>query len=380
MEPMLDDLTTEGRNPASDRLDSLTALEIVRLMNAEDARVAEAVGQQAEAVAQAIAVITDRLGRGGRLVYMGAGSSGRLGMLDAAECPPTFSTPPEQVVGVIAGGLAAMTRAIEGAEDDARAAVADLDAIGLSGRDVLVGIATSGRTPYVLEGLKHARRVGAFAIGISCNAQSLLAAETDLAITPVVGPEVLSGSTRMKAGAATKMVLNMLSTGAMVRLGKTYGNLMVNLKATNSKLADRARRIVATLTGLNTTDAQQRLEECDGEVKTAIVAQLKGVSPEKARELLSHADGHLRMAHRPRRVTRRSPAAGRRPLDFPVARVQHIHRVNDAERMSLLAGLAGDLQQAAGVGGDRPARAPVLRMFSSLRRLSRPAISGSVRL
>ena len=291
---MLEDLTTEGRNPASDRLDSLSSLEIARLINAEDARVAEAVGREIEAIGRAIDVVAQRLQRGGRLIYFGAGSSGRLGILDAAECPPTFNTRPEHVLGIIAGGPRAMTRAVEGAEDNVEVAVADLDAVKLSAQDVLVGIATSGRTPYVVAGLKHARAIGAFAIGISCNEKSLLAAETDLAITPVVGPEVLSGSTRMKAGTATKMVLNMLTTGAMVRLGKTYGNLMVDLRATNTKLTDRAQRIVMTLTNLGSTEARQRLAECDGELKTAIVVQLRGVSPAQARELLTAAGGHLR--------------------------------------------------------------------------------------
>jgi N-acetylmuramic acid 6-phosphate etherase len=223
----VDHLETEARNPASTNLDGLTPLQLVRLMNAEDARVAPAVASQAEAVARAVEVIADRLRAGGRLVYAGAGTSGRLGVLDAAECPPTFRSPPGQVVGLIAGGPRALTQAVEGAEDHAEDAGRDLDAIGLSAADVLVGIATSGRTPYVLGALAHARRLGAFTIGLACNADAELIAHADLAITPVVGPEVLSGSTRLKAGTATKLVLNMLSTGAMVRLGKTFGNLMV---------------------------------------------------------------------------------------------------------------------------------------------------------
>jgi N-acetylmuramic acid 6-phosphate etherase len=223
----MDHLQTEARNPASTNLDELTPLELVRLMNAEDARVIPAVASQAEAIARAVEVIADRLRRGGRLVYLGAGTSGRLGVLDAAECPPTFSSPPGQVVGVIAGGPAALTRAVEGAEDHPEYAERDLDAIGLSAADVLVGIATSGRTPYVQGGLRHARGLGAYTIGLSCNPDSDLLPLVDLAITPVVGPEVLTGSTRLKAGTATKLVLNLLSTGAMVALGKTYGNLMV---------------------------------------------------------------------------------------------------------------------------------------------------------
>jgi N-acetylmuramic acid 6-phosphate etherase len=289
-------LTTEARNPASERIDTLGPLEIVRLMNAEDARVPEAVGQEAEQIAQAVQVIADRLRAGGRLVYIGAGTSGRLGVLDASECPPTFSTPPEMVVGLIAGGYGALTRAIEGAEDHPQRAVDDLKGIGLSKADVLVGIATSGRTPYVIGGLEYARQIGAFAIGLACNDGSALAGAADLMITPIVGPEVISGSTRLKAGTATKLVLNMLTTGAMVLLGKTYGNLMVDLKATNAKLIERTRRIVASLTGLSEEAAEQKLAECDGELKTAVVAHERGVTAAEARQLLIQAGGQLRRA------------------------------------------------------------------------------------
>jgi N-acetylmuramic acid 6-phosphate etherase len=293
---MLDKLTTESRNPASEGIDGLSALEIVRLMNAEDAGVAEAVGREAASIAQAIDVIADRLRHGGRLIYLGAGTSGRLGVLDASECPPTFNTPPALVVGVIAGGSAALTRAIEGAEDHPESAVADLQSVGLCERDVLVGIATSGRTPYVIGGLAYARQQGAYAIGFSCNADSQLATVSDLTIAPIVGPEVVSGSTRLKAGTATKMVLNMLTTGTMVRLGKTYGNLMVDLRATNQKLTQRSKRIVALLTNLDEPAAEEQLERCGGEVKTAIVASLRKVSPEQARQMLAAAQGHLRRA------------------------------------------------------------------------------------
>jgi N-acetylmuramic acid 6-phosphate etherase len=289
-------LTTEARNPASEKIDTLGPLEIVRLMNAEDALVPQAVGREAEPIARAIDVIADRLRSGGRLVYIGAGTSGRLGVLDASECPPTFSTPTEMVVGLIAGGYGALTRAVEGAEDNPESAVEDLKRIGLNRADVLVGIATSGRTPYVIGGLKQAREMGAYAIGLACNDGSALAAAADLMITPVVGPEVISGSTRLKAGTATKLVLNMLTTGAMVLLGKTYGNLMVDLKATNSKLVVRTRRIVASLTGLSEAEAEQKLAECGGELKTAVVAQQRGVSAEAARELLRQAGGQLRQA------------------------------------------------------------------------------------
>ncbi len=295
-DPCLSQLTTEGRNPASEAIDRLAPLEIVRLMNAEDARVADAVACQAEAIAQAMEAIAARLRDGGRLIYLGAGTSGRLGVLDAAECPPTFNTPPGLVVGLIAGGHAALTQAIEGAEDRAEAAIDDLKAVALAARDVVVGIATSGRTPYVLAGLAYARQVGAYTIGLCCNRQTALAGEADLAITPVVGPEVISGSTRLKAGTATKMVLNMLSTGAMVLLGKTNGNLMVDLRATNSKLRERSRRIVGTIGQCTPEEAEALLAQCQGEVKTAIVVHRRRVTPDQARALLGRFGGHLRRA------------------------------------------------------------------------------------
>jgi len=293
---MLHDLTTEARNPASDRIDRLSSLEIVRLMNDEDAKVAVAVAEQAEPIARAIDLIAARILSGGRLIYQGAGTSGRLGVLDASECPPTFNTPPEMVVGLIAGGSGALTRSIEGAEDDPQRGAHDLQAVDFTVADTLVGVATSGRTPYVIGGLRHARERGAVTIGLSCNAQSALARECDVHIMPIVGPEVISGSTRLKAGTATKMVLNMLTTGTMVRLGKTFGNLMVDLRATNSKLAERSRRIVSMLTGLSEGAAQRKLDECQGELKTAVVAQQRGVSAEDARNLLAAAEHHLRRA------------------------------------------------------------------------------------
>src|SRR5262245_41151370 len=292
----MDHLQTEARNPTSAELDDLTPLQIVRLMNAEDAKVIPAVASQAEAIARAIEVIADRLGTGGRLVYVGAGTSGRLGVLDATECPPTFNAPPGLVIGVIAGGPAALTRAVEGAEDHPELAARDLTEISLSGADVLVGIATSGRTPYVLGAVDHARRLGAFTIGLSCNPDADIIPRVDLAITPVVGPEVLSGSTRLKAGTATKLVLNMLSTGAMVRLGKTFGNLMVDLRATNEKLRLRTNRIVRQATGLDHAAADALLDRCDRELKTALVAQLAGVSADEARGRLRKANGRVRAA------------------------------------------------------------------------------------
>lgn len=293
---MLEHLTTEARNPASERLDGLSSLELVQLINAEDARIADAVGQVGESIAKAIDVISHRLQHGGRLVYVGAGTSGRLGILDAAECPPTFNSDPAKVLGIIAGGPRAMLKAVEGAEDSRELAAEDLRAIELCSHDVLVGIATSGRTPYVLGAIDYARSQGAYTIGLSCNRDALLSSLADLSIVPVVGPEVLSGSTRMKAGTATKMVLNMLTTGAMVRMGKTYGNLMVDLQATNIKLAERAKRIVSALTDLTPEKAGEMLSKCEGQVKTAIVAHRLQLSPEAARERLTAAGGHLRQA------------------------------------------------------------------------------------
>jgi N-acetylmuramic acid 6-phosphate etherase len=304
---MLEHLTTEARNPASEDLDGLSALEIVRLINSEDAKVATAIAEQANVIAQAIDVIADRLGRGGRLIYIGAGTSGRLGVLDAVECPPTFNSHPSQVVGVIAGGYTALTSAVEGAEDRPELAVEDLKNTRLTDGDVLVGIATSGRTPYVLGGLEYAQSIGTFTIGVSCNRDSKIATRCDLSIAVVVGPEIVSGSTRMKAGTATKMVLNILSTGAMIRLGKTYGNLMVDLRASNTKLADRARRIVRAVTNLSENDSERLLREAGGEVKTAIVSHYTGHPPAEARQLLSASHGHLRKALEGR-VNHRDPA------------------------------------------------------------------------
>ncbi len=293
---MTKNLTTESRNPASEAIDGLSALEIVRLINSEDAKIAQAVASEETAIAEAIEAITERFADGGRLIYIGAGTSGRLGVLDASECPPTFSAPPEQVVGLIAGGRGAMFKAVEGAEDSPQLAEDDLKEIGLCGQDALVGIATSGRTPYVIGGLRYAQSEGIYTVGLSCNRDSELVECSDVIIAPIVGPEVISGSTRMKAGTATKMVLNMLTTGAMVRLGKTYGNLMVDLRASNTKLVARSRQIVSMLTELSEGEAEELLARCDGELKTAVVVNLKSVPPEEARRLLHDAGGHLRRA------------------------------------------------------------------------------------
>ena len=290
------ELTTEASNPDSADLDRLETLELVQLINAEDAKVAAAVGEAAAQIAAAIDVISTRLGSGGRLIYVGAGTSGRLGVLDAAECPPTFNADPEQVIGLIAGGPAALTNPVEGAEDSPELAVEDLQAIDLSAKDAVVGIAASGQTPYVLAALEHARSVGAAAIGFACNRGAPIEAHADIMITVVAGPEVLAGSTRMKAGTATKMVLNMLTTGSMVRLGKTYGNLMVDLQATNAKLITRTVRILQKLSGQTAADAEALLQRCNGELKTAIVCNKLNLSPEAARAKLEAANGRLRLA------------------------------------------------------------------------------------
>ena len=289
-------LATEAVNPASARIDELDPLGLVRLINAEDAGVAAAVAAAERAIASGIEIVAARLAAGGRLIYLGAGTSGRLGVLDAAECPPTFGVPPGLVIGLIAGGPTALTTAVEGAEDRPELAVADLNAVSFGSGDVVVGIATSGRTPYVLGGLAHARSLGCPTIGLACTPEPELAAVADELIVVEVGPEIIAGSTRLKAGTATKMVLNMLTTGAMVRLGKTYGNLMVDLKATNSKLMIRSRRLVARLTGVDEPRAEQLLTEADGELKTAVVSHLKQVPPAVARQLLAEAGGHLRKA------------------------------------------------------------------------------------
>jgi len=287
-------MTTEGRNPRSAKIDQLDPLQIAQLMNAEDHLIAKAVEQELPAIATAMEWIADTFRQGGRLFYIGAGTSGRLGVLDASECPPTFNTPPSMVVGVIAGGNKALTTAVEGTEDNPQQAVLDLQAHQFKSHDILVAIASSGRTPYVIGGLDYAGTIKARRIGLTCNPSSSLQPHADLMISPIVGPEVISGSTRLKAGTATKMVLNMLTTGAMVLIGKTYGNLMVDLRASNQKLILRSQRIVSELTGLTPEAAQQLLQRCDGEVKTAIVVSLCQVPPQEARQLLSEQGGRLR--------------------------------------------------------------------------------------
>jgi N-acetylmuramic acid 6-phosphate etherase len=292
----MDHLTTEQNNPESVSIDQMDPIQIAMLMNREDLKVVAAVEKVLPDIARAIEIVTERVQAGGRLIYIGAGTSGRLGVLDASECPPTFNTPPALVVGLIAGGHRALTNAIEGAEDNRQAGEEDLRGIDVDAKDVVCGIATSGRTPYVLGGLAYARSLGAATLGVTCNAVSELSEVSDVLIAPVVGPEILSGSTRLKAGTATKMVLNMISTGTMIRIGKTYGNWMVDLRATNVKLKDRSIRIVSGITGLDRERAESLLARCDGEVKTAIVSQALGVDKIEAQRRLKVAGGRLRTA------------------------------------------------------------------------------------
>lgn len=286
-------IKTEDRNSNTANIDSLTALEMVRLINSEDKKVAYAVEAELEHIAAAVDVIAAQLKAGGRLIYSGCGTSGRLGVLDAAECPPTYSTDPDQVIGLIAGGSSAMFQAVEGAEDDAQLGAQDLKDIGFNSKDVLVGIAASGRTPYVLGAMKYAASCGAHVIGIACCPGSEVEKASQIAITPTPGPEVITGSTRMKSATAQKMVLNMLSTGAMIKLGKVYGNLMVDVKPSNQKLIHRCKRIVSEATGVTEEEAAQVLDQCDYRPKIAIVMLLCGVNADDARSLLEAHDGRI---------------------------------------------------------------------------------------
>ena len=266
----LEKLSTEARNPASSRIDKLDTLSMMRVMNDEDQKTALAVKAILPDIARAVDVIAARLKTGGRLFYMGSGTSGRLGILDAVECPPTYSTDPDLVQGLIAGGKEAIFRAREGAEDSLDKGADDIISHDLSAKDVLVGITASGRTPYVLGGMEEARRRGAFVIGLACSQEPDIACTADLMLICLPGPEVVTGSTRMKAGTVTKMILNMLSTGTMIRLGKVRGNLMIDVKATNEKLKERATRIVMTVTGMDRAAAEKALRESDGRARLAV--------------------------------------------------------------------------------------------------------------
>lgn len=289
-------LTTEAFRPELAEIDQLPTQEIARIMNGEDATVPAAVAEKLPLIAAAIDATAERMARGGRLIYAGAGTAGRLGVLDASECPPTFNTDPSEVIGLIAGGPSAMIKAVEGAEDSKELAAADLDALGLTADDTVVGISASGRTPYAIGAVEHARAQGALTIGLSCNADSALAAAAEHGLEIVVGPELLTGSTRLKAGTAQKLVLNMLSTITMIRLGKTYGNLMVDVRASNEKLRARSRRIVSLATGASDQEIEAALAATGGEVKNAILAILGGVDGPTAATLLADSRGHLRAA------------------------------------------------------------------------------------
>ena len=266
----LEKLSTEARNPASSRIDKLDTLSMMRVMNDEDQKTALAVKAILPDIARAVDVIAARLKTGGRLFYMGSGTSGRLGILDAVEWPPTYRTDPDLVQGLIAGGKEAIFRAREGAEDSLDKGADDIISHDLSAKDVLVGITASGRTPYVLGGMEEARRRGAFVIGLACSKEPDIACTADLMLICLPGPEVVTGSTRMKAGTVTKMILNMLSTGTMIRLGKVRGNLMIDVKATNEKLKERATRIVMTVTGMDRAAAEKALRESDGRARLAV--------------------------------------------------------------------------------------------------------------
>jgi N-acetylmuramic acid 6-phosphate etherase len=292
----LDLLVSEGRNPNSMGIDVMSTHDILRTINDEDSTVPRAVERVMPAIEQAVDAIVAAFNQGGRLVYMGAGTSGRLGVLDASECPPTFGVPYGMVVGLIAGGPPALMRATEGAEDRSEDGVADLKAIDFSARDVLVGVAVSGRTPYVIGGLNHARALGAVTVALSCNPVSTIADIADIAISPVVGPEVLTGSTRMKSGTAQKLVLNMLTTASMIRIGKSYQNLMVDLNASNKKLLARAVNIVMQATDCTAQEAEAALETTHNDVKLASLVQLTGLDVAAGQEALAAAGGILRRA------------------------------------------------------------------------------------
>jgi len=292
---MLQDLLTETRNPASSVIDRLSTAEMLAVINQADREIPNAVAKVIPEIAKAVDAIVDRLRKQGRLFYIGAGTSGRLGVLDASECPPTFNVPASLVQGIIAGGDRALRNSIERAEDDPEQGREDLEARGFSTGDVLVGIAASGRTPYVLGAMAYAESLGALTIGLSCTPDSKVARAAEIAITPVPGPEIITGSTRMRAGTATKLVLNMISTAVMIRLGYVYGNLMVNVQPTNGKLADRARRIIATIAGISNEEAGRLLDE-SGSVRVAIIMHKFGIGRSDAEARLNAAQGSLRAA------------------------------------------------------------------------------------
>lgn len=290
-------LPTEARNPASEHIDQLSTLEMLRIINEEDVKVAVAVAAELPHIADAVDAIAQRFEQGGRIFYIGAGTSGRLGVLDASECPPTFSVPPSLFQGIIAGGDSALRDSSEASEDSPEQGAADLVSRAFTRQDALIGIAASGRTPYVLGALAHARKLGALTISLTCVPDSQMGAIADIAIAPFTGPEVLTGSTRLKAGTATKLVLNMLSTGVMIRTGAVYGNLMVNVQTTNAKLVDRGQRIICAATGVDQPAAAKLLTEA-GTVKTAIVMQKLSLDRIAAEAKLKSSRGNLTAALR----------------------------------------------------------------------------------
>lgn len=291
-------LVTETRNEKSMNIDILSTMEMAKIMNDEDKKVALAIEKELPAIVRAIDAISKAFLEGGRLIYIGAGTSGRLGILDASECPPTYGTDPSMVVGLIAGGEYAIRNAVEGAEDNRELGIEDLKALNFNSKDILVGIAASGRTPYVLGAMAYAKSLGATVIGLSCNPESPIAENSDIAISPVPGPEVVTGSTRLKSGTTQKLVLNMLTTLSMVKIGKVYGNLMVDVQATNEKLVERQKRIVMEATGVTKEEAAVALEKCNNSCKSAIFMILSGLSAEEAMKKLEEHRGFIREAEK----------------------------------------------------------------------------------
>lgn len=292
----LSKIATEQRNENTRHIDELSTIDMMKLINEEDKKVAFAVEKEIGQIADAVDLIAEKLAEGGRLIYMGCGTSGRLGILDAAECPPTYSADPEQVIGLIAGGTGAIFKAVEGAEDSRELGEEDLKKIHACEKDVVVGLAASGRTPYVIGGMEYAKSIGIKVVGVTCCKGSAIDELADIGIAPMPGPEVVTGSTRMKSGTCQKLVLNMLSTGAMIKLGKVYGNLMVDVKPSNEKLINRCISIVMSATDSSAEEAKAALEQCEYHPKTAIVMILCKVSAEEARKVLTEADGHVAKA------------------------------------------------------------------------------------
>ncbi|UZK72777.1 N-acetylmuramic acid 6-phosphate etherase [Proteus mirabilis] len=289
-------LVTESRNHHSEHIDTLSTLEMLKVINNEDKKVPFAVEATLPHIARLVDKVVTAFSQGGRLIYCGAGTSGRLGILDASECPPTYGTPHDMVIGLIAGGHKAILQAVENAEDNVQLGAEDLRQLNFNAKDVLVGIAASGRTPYVIGALEYARSLGAVTGAISCNPDSPIAQRADIAITPIVGPEVVTGSSRMKAGTAQKLILNMITTGAMIKMGKVFGNLMVDVEATNAKLIERQIRIVMQATECDRATAEQALAQCQRHCKTAILMILAGVNAQQATQLLAQNKGFIRQA------------------------------------------------------------------------------------